>query len=401
MKRIALTTLLLTLLSTNLTGCAAPDSHFQNQQKWANKSDHLPTYEDIPKNEYLFWDDHAYTPPTIAELFLLTEQQQEEFLNFYYAEELQQLAPDKRFALFIEQRYGDFNYFGKTLKAAETLQDEQGNCMSLAVLSTAYANLVDVTISYQMVYSAPVYELVNDILYISSHVRSRISSPTYVDRVTETYKFSHSYIDYFPTTGRLRGQHISESHFISMFYQNVAAELLKQDADQTALSYIKKALEIAPDNVTALNTLAVLHRRQQDHTTAEKLYHFILDNYPANLSVVVNFREMLRLQGRHDEAEALNETIAQIDDPNPYEWISLAAEAIQNNKLSRAEHYLQKAEQLAPYLDEIYFQHARIDYLRGRTLSAERHLVMAQQHARSAERRHLYQAKLGVLDENH
>ncbi|MCC5826949.1 hypothetical protein [Alkalimonas sp.] len=337
------------------------------------------------------------TPPKPMELFLLTEAQQAEFLTLYHAEAQQHRAPDKRLSSFIEQRYANFNYYGKTLKATDSLQGETGNCLSLAILTTAYARLIDVDVDYQLVYSVPVYELIDDTLYVSSHIRSRVSSPLEHNRETNQISYSRSFIDYFPSARRQRGQYISEQHFISMFYQNVAAELLKQNDDEAAFSYLMKALQIAPDNVAALNALAVLHRRKQDFLTAEKLYRFILDYYPVNLNAMINFREMLTLQGRHKEAYALNETISQINDPNPYEWIFLADEAIQHGQLARAERYLERAQHLAPYLDEIYFRYAHIDYQRGRTTSAEQHLFTAHQFARSVDRRQLYKAKLGAL----
>ncbi|MCH8538656.1 MAG: hypothetical protein LAT66_12920, partial [Alkalimonas sp.] len=378
MNGVIYNALALSLALLGLIGCAASTTTVQSKITPEGYRAIQPAFFDIPINKQLFPAEDAYQMPSPDELFWLPEHVQTEFLRFYHDEARQHEAPDRRLLSFIERRYGDFNYFGKTLKAAETLQGEAGNCMSLAVLTTAYANLIDVRLSYQMVYSAPVYELVDDTLFVSSHVRTRVSSPTQIDQASGQYSFSHSYIDYFPTSGRTRGQRISEPLFISMYYQNVAAELLQQGLNHKAFTYLKKALKIAPENVAALNSLAVLHRRQHDDTTAEQLYRYALQNYPTNLSVAVNFRDMLLQQGRVDEAATLDETIAQIDDPNPYEWIALAQESIRLNRLTRAERYLQRAEQLAPYLDELYFQYARIDFLRGHTGSAQRHLVTAQ-----------------------
>ncbi|MDP4535535.1 hypothetical protein Q3O60_04945 [Alkalimonas collagenimarina] len=400
MSKFVLHSLYFNLVMLLLIGCTTPPSAHHSQPVPKNQAELLPTYADIPINHQLFLSSDTIKVPKPDALFELSDQAQEEFLQFFYDETRQSQTADKRLLSFLERRYDNFNYFGQTLKAADTLQGELGNCLSLAILTTAYANLVDVNTSYQMVYSVPIYELVDDILYVSSHVRTRISSPTQIDRTTGQFSFSRTYVDYFPTSARSRGQRITEPLFISMYYQNVAAELLKEDAREEAFTYLKKALEIAPDNVAALNSLAVLHRRQHDEATAEKLYHFILEHYPVNLSVVVNFREMLMLQGRNDEAEKLEQMIATIDDPNPYEWIALAQESIELNRLHRAERYLQKAEQLAPYVDEIYFQYARIDFMRGRLTSAQRNLVTAQRHARSKERRTLYNAKLGVLNES-
>ncbi|SEA76142.1 hypothetical protein SAMN04488051_10634 [Alkalimonas amylolytica] len=385
------------LLALLLNGCSSANSSLSAQDKSGNDSTEKLRFADIPVNQDLFTNETVMPLPMPPEIFFLTAEQQREFLEFYYDEARQHLLPDRRLASFVERRYTDFNYYGKTLKATNSLQGETGNCLSLAILTTAYARLIDVSVDYQLVYSVPIYELIDDTLYVSSHIRSRVSSPSEHNRETGQISYSHSFIDYFPSARRQRGQYISEQHFISMFYQNVAAELLKQNDDEAAFPYLMKALQIAPDNVAALNALAVLHRRKQDVITAEKLYRFILDYYPVNLNAMINFREMLTLQGRYKEAHALNETISHINDPNPYEWIFLADEAIQHGQLARAERYLERAQHLAPYLDEIYFRYAHIDYQRGRITSAQHHLSTAHQFARTVDRRQLYKAKLGVL----
>lgn len=385
------------LLIVLLSGCTSSGKHLSPPTKSNNEKAIQLNFADIPLNHHLLSNQSSISPPDTMTLFALTKEQQAEFLNFYHSEAQKHKAPDKRLSSFIKRRYANFDYYGKTLKATVSLQGETGNCLSLAILTTAYARLVEVEVDYQLVYSVPIYELVDDTLYVSSHIRSKVSSPPEHDKSTGRINFSHSYIDYFPSPYRQRGQYISEQHFISMFYQNVAAELLKENNDDTALSYIVKSLQIAPDNVEALNTLAVLHRRKQDFVTAEKLYRFILEHYPVSLNAMINFRDMLSMQGRNQEANTLDKTISQINDPNPYEWIFLADEAIRKNQFTRAQRYLEQAQHLAPYLDEIYFRYAHIDYRRGRIASVHQHLLRAHQYARSIDRIQLYKAKLGAL----
>ncbi|MDP4529366.1 transglutaminase domain-containing protein [Alkalimonas delamerensis] len=354
-------------------------------------------FEQLPINKALLNEEVLDKPPSVRDIFQLTEQQEQEFLHYYFDENRSDLAPDRRLASFIERRYADFHYYGTTLKASESLQGQAGNCMSLATLTTAYARLVGLEVRYQLVYSVPIYELLEDTLYVSSHVRTQVVSPPNRNPETGVVQFSNSTIDYFPGSLRSRGSWIAESLFISMFYQNVAAEYLKQGDEQNAFLYAMEALRIAPENAAAINIMAVLHRRKQDEHTAEKLYRHILEYNPVNLNAMINYREMLRSQGRLADAAALHEAIARIDDPNPYEWIYLADEAIRQNSLVRAERYLQRAQHYAPYLDEIYYRQAQIDYLRGHFASAQRRLLTAHHYARSSDRRGLYKAKLGSL----
>ncbi len=90
-------------------------------------------------------------------IFALSPAQRETFLSYYYDEANQHLSGHMRLNEFLYAQTSDFSYKGQTFTAFETFSSREGNCMSLAILTTALARLVNIEIRYQKVSSTPVY----------------------------------------------------------------------------------------------------------------------------------------------------------------------------------------------------------------------------------------------------
>ena len=76
----------------------------------------------------------------------LTARQQEDFLAFYRDPRIAHVPAHKRVYNFLEKVTNNFTYQDGTFTAAVTFDQRRGNCMSLAVLTTALAKPVDVPV---------------------------------------------------------------------------------------------------------------------------------------------------------------------------------------------------------------------------------------------------------------
>ena len=110
-------------------------------------------------------------------IYQLTKQQRLEFLSFFYNAQRERQNPNRRIYEYLEQYVKNYNFYNKTLVASQSLAQSQGNCLSLAILTTALANSVGVDTGYQLVESAPVYQKEGDIILSSQHVRSLLFEP--------------------------------------------------------------------------------------------------------------------------------------------------------------------------------------------------------------------------------
>ena len=211
----------------------------------------------------------------------------------------------------------DFGYQGETFTAQEALQNGSGNCLSLAILTTALAKLAGVETDYQLVDSAPVFESHGNIVYKGQHVRTKLYSPADVTTGSFLLRSSGLLIDYFPTEGTRFVSNISETQYIAMFYNNLASEAIAREDYNSAFWLLQKTLDLTPDDAGAINSMAVVYRRVGDLDKAEEIYQYGIRYLDDKISLLRNYRVLLEQQGRFDEVAQINRQLTVLDDPSP------------------------------------------------------------------------------------
>lgn len=293
--------------------------------------------------------------PETLPIFELTEEQREQFLYTFH-NELSDLPPHRRVSEYLKQLTRTYNYRERTVTASEAFDGAPGNCMSLVVLTTALAQLVDLEIDYQRLTTNPVFDKQGSVVLVSDHVRSRVFAPR-KERGINILR-AHVLIDYFPVRQSRRAERLQGDQLLAMYYTNRAAESILDDELATATHFATLALEQVPDHVGAFNLLGILHERIDDNATAEAFYLHGLKYNSKDLNVLSNYHSLLSSQSRYDKASDIKKRIAALNDVNPYQLIALAQRAFQNSEPRRALGYYEKALEIAPYIHEVYFQQA-------------------------------------------
>ena len=346
-------------------------------------------------------DTSMFTAVAVAQtrdIFYLTDAQQAAFQDYYFAESRAQTPGNIRLFEYLQSYVEDFSFHAGTLKASEALTLKTGNCLTLAIVTKALADMVGLEIGFQRVNSAPVYARYADLMTLSSHVRTYVYAPNQAAGPnTIVIRRASVIIDYFPTSSDVSGYMVSQADFMAMYYQNMAAEAMLEKNYDLAYSLLKQGLSLQHNNPETLNTLAVLLSKVSEQGQAEKLYRYMLDNHVATANVLANYAGMLQTQGRLKEAKVLAAKIEKIEDDNPYRWIDLADKAYNNGDYQLAEKYYKKASQLAPYVHEGQFGLAKSYYQLGQFNLAKAALVQAIEADYRAEHKSLYQAKLHTL----
>lgn len=366
----------------------------------ASGPEEMAYVEDAP----VIYDDYAdFGPrpemPTRDEIFYLSQGQRDAFLDYYTASEHREVAPHRRITNFL-QRFGKaFNYQGDTFTAETTMATQGGNCMSMAVLTTALANVVDVEVGYQLVDSIPVYELDDDLAFRGQHVRSYLFDPGYVPNgdAFMIVRRPGIIVDYFPSGREHFIGNISEDEYVAMFYRNRAATALAEDDFNRAFWYLKESMSFAPEHPDAINTLAVLHRRVGEEERAEKLYLYGIDIADERVSLMKNYRNMLRYQGREEEALAIESQLHELEDPSPFQWLSLARESFDRGDYVLSVRMYDKALDVAPYLHDAHLGKVQAQLNLGQLKAAVRSLDTATEYMYEPEQRSMYVAKLTTL----
>lgn len=336
--------------------------------------------------------------PGADQLFSLSPQQQAHFLEYFNDPAQSGYKPHERIHGYLEGRLGDFRYHGSTLTATEALASNNGNCLSLAMVTTALARLAGVEVDYQLVRNALVYERRDGLVTVADHVRTRLYDPTF-EPVAGTGRIlrPHIVIDYFPEPGQRRGGRVDTPEVLAMFYVNLAGEALLAHDLQRSYWLLQAALDSVSDSPAALNSMAVLHRIAGDAGSAEALFHYALDLHADNVNLLGNLRNLVRGQGRTLEAEALEQKLLELPNRDPYRLIEFGIQAQGEGRLHRALAFYDRASVLAPYLHEAYWRKAVVYQALGEPARAEELLQQALHTAPRADDRHLYHAKLGTL----
>lgn len=330
-------------------------------------------------------------------LFTLSEEQKASFLADFHTRTSRGVRPHEALSEFLENRLDSFTFYGATLLAEEAWGQNKGNCMSLAILTTALAKLVDLDFDYREVNSIPVFEKNNDLLLSSSHVQTRVFAPLVDDPEVRLLYRSNVVIDYFPVNTNHTNMTVDFNTFLAMYYRNKAADALLVNDINRAFSYIMQGFEKSPNDVGVINMLAVLHRRAGDYETAEKIYQTGLKINPNSLSLLSNYIVLSEHKENSDLVSELRDRMLDLDDPNPYIWLEQAYSAEQRGDRRRAKKMFEKTLRIAPYVQPAYVGLYRMFLAEGEHEKAEAMLKAALQWSYEMEERKIYKFKLNNL----
>ena len=338
--------------------------------------------------------------PDFSEMIALTPSQRAEFMRFFNSGVNSRHEPHQRVYQYLERRLGDTDFQHRTLPASVTIDTRSGNCMSLALVTTAFARLADIEIGWQLADADPVYSSEGSVIYSAEHIQTLLYRPEF-SLNSHSFAFGRPYllVDYYTDSAPSTGTRLRESEMIALVYQNLAIEALAEGRLRESFWFLRAGLEHDPANSNLYNAMAVVHRRAGDADTAEQLYRFALDEFGDRLIVLRNYRKLLLAGNRIDDAERIERRIMVLPDPDPYPLLGLGDEAAETGKTDVALAYYRRAAEVAPYLHEIYLKMARIHTGRGDLRRAERALRKARDHAWAESDQQRYQAKLMALGE--
>ena len=336
--------------------------------------------------------------PDVDAVLQLTQEQEQNFLAYFNLPANQVIKPHMRVSNYLFDNTINMQYEDSTYTAARTLELNKGNCMSLAILTTALARLADVDINYQLVDSSPVFGLEGNLVSKQVHVKSVVFKREKMQFADIGFHLSErAIIDYF---AQQRGRFISnidDAEFNAMFYLNIAGEALVKQDYTSAYWHTLEALAYNPLDATAWNIMAVIYRRAGDLAKAEEIYLFAITHAEDKLTLLKNYRLLLTSQMRIAEAAAIENRLNSMDDPSPFHWFALARTSYDMQDYEEAIRYFDKALAIAPYMHEAWLGKAQSLYQVGALADAELAMKMAIANVNRTSTRTLYEAKLMAL----
>ncbi len=331
------------------------------------------------------------------EILSLSPEQRKHFMSFYNSYSNSTKPGHQRLYEYLETFGEQFKYDNFTSNAKNTLANSTGNCMSLAVLTTALARTADIEIKYQLVNRVPIFQEYGTVVFNAQHIRSIIYEPKQELNTGVMVWRNKAIIDYYPSRDTFVNGYVSESEFIAMYYRNLAAEALANNDNNRAYWLLRRSLVIEPENAQAINSLAVIHRRVGEIDKAEELYKYGIKNALNKIVLLKNYQILLLAQNRSEAAERIAKELENLEDLNPFNWLLAANEAFTDADYAVAIKLYKKSIELAPYLHQGHFGIAKSEYQRGNLRASRLALEEALEQAFDSGSKSIYEAKLAVM----
>ncbi|MCD2515037.1 tetratricopeptide repeat protein [Massilia sp. G4R7] len=286
----------------------------------------------------------------------------------------------------------------KTRTASETYADRTGNCLSLVIMTAAFAKALGMPVQYQNIDAQNTWSREAGLFLASSHVNILLSDRR-MPNVHSPGSEMQLLVDFIPSdaAARLRSRVIEEQDIVALYANNRAAEMLVHGRLDDAYWWARAAVQARPKNVTVLNTLGVIYARHGDLAIAEQTYRSAMAREPENVLVMRNLHPVLLELGKRDEALALATRINGIEPVPPYYYFDQGMLALQGGEPGKAKSLFEREIRRAPFNDEFRFW-LGIAYARmGEVGDAREQLALAVEHSTRREVREQYSAKLAYL----
>lgn len=286
----------------------------------------------------------------------------------------------------------------KTRTAAETFADRSGNCLSLVIMTAAFAKELKMPVRFRSVDMDNAWSRTAGLYLGSSHVNIAIGEP--LDSGFQGGgPGEYLLVDFIPQdeAARLRARELDENDIVALYLNNRAAEMLVQDRIDDAYWWARAAVEKRPGLIAALNTLAVIYNRHGELALAEQTYRTALAREPENVVVMRNLQPVLATLGRHAEAQALAQRLASIEPFPPYHYFDAGMLALREGDFDKAKSLFAREVRRAPYNDEFRFWLGVAHLRLGDVKHAREQIAMAVDNSTRQEMRQLYASKLQLL----
>lgn len=281
-----------------------------------------------------------------------------------------------------------------TRTASQAFEARAGNCLSLVIMTAAFAKEMGLQVTYQSAYREETWSRSGSLLLRSGHVNVTLGR-RFIDAGT-SQDLRDLTIDFLPPEQirGLRTRPIAEATVLAMFMNNRAAEALAQDRLDEAHAWAREAIRQDPAYLGAYNTLGVIYLRHGDTLPAERVFRHVLAREPANTLAMANLAQALAQVGRLPESQALWSELDRIDPHPPFHFFNLGLAAMRRGDFRSArELFTQEAARDNTY-HEFQFWLAVANFQLGDVEQARRHLNRALAGSTTRGDHDLYAAKL-------
>ena len=285
-----------------------------------------------------------------------------------------------------------------TRNAAQAFHARSGNCLSLVIMTAAFAKELGLPVKYQTVLTDELWARGGDIHFLVDHINLSLGR-----RLGEASAGARRQdlvtIDFLPQieVQTARVWQLEEKTVVAMYMNNRAAESLAHGRLDDAYWWAREAVVQDPAFARAYNTLGVVYRRHGDLAQAEAAMRHALSSDPSNPQVVANLAQVLSDQGRAAEAAALKQRLAKLEAEPPFHFFDRGRGAMAREDYAAARDLFERELARAPYYHEFHYWLAIAYGKLGDAQQAGKHLALAMETSTTRSDHDLYAGKLDKL----
>ena len=355
----------------------------------------------IAPPEFLFKDALFSAPAervTAADLFALNDRMKL-YLKTEITPQLRLMGPQQGLihALYQSDQLKLQYDAGMTRNASQAFDARAGNCLSLVIMTAAFAKEIGLQVRYQSAYLEETWGRSGGLLVRSGHVNVTLDR-----RFHDTGSIgpaSALTIDFLPGENlrALRSRAIQEETIVAMYMNNKAVEALVEGRLDDAYAWAREAVFQSPEYFGSHNTLGVTYLRRGDLTQAATVFSYLLEREPTNTRAMSNLAQVFARQGRSVESADLLRRLAQIEAVGPFHYFNLGLAAMEQGNFKDARDLFAKEIARAHYHAESHYWLALANVKLGDIEPARKHLALALENGVTRNDRDLYAAKLAWL----
>ena len=289
-----------------------------------------------------------------------------------------------------------------TRTAAQAFAARSGNCLSLVLMTAAFARELGLEVSFQQARLEDGYSRLGDLTLRSDHVNLVLAPRALVQAWQVTYAGNDPnrlQIDFLPSADLqgLRSVPIDEPTLLAMFMNNRAAEALGRGASAEAYAWAREALRRDAGFRPALNTLGVVYQRAGHLAAAAQAFEALLARDPQQVAAMWNLAQVRQAQGRDAEAAHWTARRLAIEPAAPFQSLQQAEVAMVRGDWAQAQALLQRERRVTGETHELHFALALLSHRQGQPGQAQRQLQRALDASPSASLQARYAGKLAWL----
>jgi Tfp pilus assembly protein PilF len=285
-----------------------------------------------------------------------------------------------------------------TRNAAQAYAAKAGNCLSLVIMTAAFAKELGLRVRYQTVYNEESWSRSAGIQFSSGHVNLSLGARLDSSLITDD-RYRELTVDFLPAAD-LKGQRvgeISEATIVAMYMNNRAAEALAAGRVDDAYWWVRAAIVHQPQHLNAYNTLGVVYVRHGAPDLARMAFEAVLTREPDNTAALSNLERVHARAGRENEARVLRERLAAIEPQPPFFFFDQGVAAMQAGDFSRAKALFEKEIARQADYHEFHFWLGLAHAYLGELPQARKEISLAIEASTQGGHREIYAAKLDRL----